>query len=111
LAAGRLLVRADAHHFAVRAVPDRDAVAPPQLSRDAPVVHVVDPREVPLGHLRWFDTDPTIAHRITGRLGQRAGVDEPLQAQPRLDRGVAPGAVPDRVHVRALLLHDAPLLP
>ena len=54
--------------------------------------------------------DPTVADRVAGGLGQRAGLHEPLQAQPRLDRGPAPGAVPDRVHVRPLLGHDPALL-
>ena len=48
---GGSLVRSDADDLAVRPVPDGDAVAPPQLARDAPVVHVVDPVEVALGHL------------------------------------------------------------
>src|SRR3712207_8479916 len=36
LAGRRGLVRADAHGLAVRAVPHRDPVAPPQLAGDAP---------------------------------------------------------------------------
>ena len=44
--AGGVLVRAEAHVVAVGRVPDRDAVAPPQLAADAPVAQVVDPLEV-----------------------------------------------------------------
>ena len=36
------------HDLAVRAVPDRDPVAPPELARDAPVADVVHPVEVEL---------------------------------------------------------------
>ena len=45
--AGRFLIRPDTTDLAVRSVPDRDPVPPPQLPGDAPVVHVVDPVEVP----------------------------------------------------------------
>ena len=107
---GGCVVRADADGLAVRPVPDRDPVPPPQLARDAPVVHVVDPGEVPLGQLVRLDHDPTVADRVAGRLGQRPGLHEPLQAQPRLDRGPAARAVTDRVHVRPLLGHDPALL-
>ena len=53
-------------------VPDRDAMAPPQLAADAPVVHVVDPREEARGHLRRHETRLAAAHRIPGALGQRS---------------------------------------
>ena len=106
----RLLVGADADHLAVRPVKNRDAVAPPQLAADAPVVHVVHPAEVPGVHLRRVQPDPAVADRVAGRLGQRADADEPLQRLARLDGGAAPAAVPDRVHVRALLGHDPALL-
>ena len=107
--ARRLLVRSDADDLAVRAVPDRDAVAPPQLARDAPVVQVVDPVEVPLLHLLRVDLDPAVADRVTGGLGERADLDPPLHGQTRLDRGLAARAVADGVGVRALLGDDPAL--
>ena len=64
----------------VRPVPDRDAVAPPELPGDRPVVHVVDPVEVPGRQLRRVDRGPALAHRVAGGLGQRCDLDEPLQA-------------------------------
>ncbi len=109
LAGGRIFVRSDADDLAVRAVPDRDAVAPPHLPRDGPVVQVVDPVEVALRHLRRMHRDPAVTHRVACFLGQRADLDEPLQRQPRLDRLLGAGAVPDAVHVRPLLRDDAVL--
>ncbi len=110
LAGRRGLVRADADRLAAGAVPDRDAVAPPQLARDAPVVHVVDPVEVALGHLPRVDRHPAVAHRVAGGPGQRLDLDPPLERQPRLDGGPAARAVPDGVDVGALLGDDPALL-
>ena len=53
---------------------------------------------------------PAVAHGVAGRLGERRDAHEPLQRQPRLDRGGAAGAVPDRVHVRADLPDDPAVL-
>ena len=110
LAAGRFLVRPDTHRLAVRAVPDRDAMSPPQLARDGPVVHVVDPVEVALGHLRRVDLHPAVPHGVARGLRQRLDLHPPLQRQARLDHRVAARTVPHRVHVGALLRHDATLL-
>ena len=85
-------------------------MAPPQLTADAPVVHVVDPAEVPGVHLRRVQPDAAVADRVAGRLGERPDADEPLQRLARLDRGAAPAAVADRVHVRADLGDDPALL-
>ena len=81
-------------------------MAPPQLTADAPVVHVVHPAEVPSVHLRRVQPDAAVADRVAGRLGQRGDADEPLQRLARLDRGAAAAAVTDRVHVRADLGDD-----
>src|SRR5690606_7045106 len=83
LTGGWLLVRADADDLAVRAVPDRDAVAPPQLTADRPVVHVVDPVEEALLQLLRVDRDAAVADGVARGLGQRLDADEPLQRQPR----------------------------
>lgn len=103
---GRLLVRTDADDLAVRAVPDRDAVAPPQLARDAPVVEVVDPVEVALLHLLRVDLDLAVADGVTGGLGERADLDPPLHRKAGLDGGLAARAVADGVAVRTLLGDD-----
>ncbi|CAM5735024.1 hypothetical protein STENM223S_03475 [Streptomyces tendae] len=108
-AARRLLVGADADDLALGAVPDGDAVAPPQLARDAPVVEVVDPVEVPLLHLLRVDLDLAVADGVAGGLGQRADLDPPLHGQPRLDGGLTARAVADAVDV-GTLLGDNPAL-
>jgi hypothetical protein len=54
--------------------------------------------------------DAAVADGVARGLGQRADADEPLQRLARLDGGAAPAAVPDRVHVRALLGDDPALL-
>ena len=75
----------DAHRLAVGAVPDRDAVAPPQLAGDAPVVHVVDPGEPAGLQAGRVNHGVAVANRVAGGLGQRLDLDPPLQRQPRLD--------------------------
>ncbi len=109
VAGRRFLAGADAHHLTVRAVPDRDPVAPPELPADAPVVHVVDPLEVAGLHGLRVDGDATVAHGITGRLGQWRHPDEPLRRQPRLDDRVATRAVADGMDVRSPLGDDPAL--
>ncbi len=106
-----LLVRANAAHRPVRPVENWNTVAPPQLTGDAPVVHVVDPAEVPGVHLGRVQPDAAVAHGVAGRLGQRRDADEPLQRLPRLDRGAAAAAVPDGVQVGPDLGHDPAVLP
>lgn len=108
-ALGRRFVGADAALFAVGPVPDRDAVAPPQLPRDAPVVHVVHPGEPARFHAGRVNHRVAVADRVTGGLGQRFHSDPPLQRQPRLDRLAAALGMPDAVQVGSLLLDDAAL--
>src|SRR6185436_15170207 len=106
---GRLLVGTAADDLAARPVPDGDAVAPPELAGDAPVVHVVDPGEPARLQLLGVDHDVAAAHRVARRLGQRPDLDEPLQREPRLDGlELAALGVPDAVPVR--LLGDDPAL-
>ncbi len=110
LAGRRLLIRSDADDLALRAVPDRDAVAPPQLARDAPVVQVVDPVEVALGQVGRVHGRAAVADGVTGGLGDALDLHPPLQRQARLDDRAAALAVADGVHVRALLGHDPTLV-
>ena len=115
VACRRLLVGADADHvalavFVLRAVPDRDAVAPPQLARDSPVVHVVHPVEVALLHGLRVDDGVAGAHGVAGHLRQLVDLDKPLQRKPRLDRLAGALRVAHGVHVRAHFLDNAALL-
>src|SRR5205085_11076257 len=72
-------------HVAVVAVERGDAMAPPELARDGPVVDVLHPVEVGrLPRLR-DDGDGAVAYRLDGRLRQRFDLDEPLARDHRLD--------------------------
>ena len=53
-------------------------MAPPQLARDAPVVHVVDPIKVTRRHLFRFNLHATVAHCISGSFCEWCNFDEPL---------------------------------
>ena len=106
----RGLVGADADGLAVRAMPDRDPVSPPQLPRDAPVVHVIDPGEPARLQALGVDHDVAATDRVTGGLGHRRNLDPPLHAQPRLDRLTAALGVPDAVQIGAFLGDDAAVL-
>ena len=73
-AAGRIL--AQNHHLAaVLAVPDRDAMAPPQLTADAPVADVLHPVHVLLGEALGHKLGLAAGHGLDGRLGQRLNVN------------------------------------
>ena len=88
VACRRLLIGADAHDVtlnlaglvrALRAVPNGDAVAPPQLAGDAPIVHVIDPLKIArLQRLRVQD-GIALAHGIARGLRHLRDIDEPLQ--------------------------------
>ena len=79
VAFGGLFVGSDADNVTVGAVEDGDAVAPPQLTGDAPVVHVIDPFEVAgFGALR-VDGGVTFAYGVAGHFRQLFNFDEPLQ--------------------------------
>ncbi|MDT4793166.1 hypothetical protein FQZ97_256800 [compost metagenome] len=72
-------------------VPGRDAVAPPQLAADAPVLDVAHPAEVHVLVLLRHELDAAVFHGGDGRFGQRLGGDVPLVGEPGLDDGA--GAV------------------
>ena len=73
------------HLAAVVAVPDRDAVPPPKLAGDAPVLDVFQPVVIDLGEALGHDADAPIAHRLQGGFGQRLDAHEPLGGDHRLD--------------------------
>ena len=86
---------------ALPAVPDRDAVSPPQLARNLPIVDVLHPVQVnPLEVLR-HELDPPVLDRLNGRLGEHRLLHEPLLGDPRLDHRTAPITGADRVRVRS----------
>ena len=85
-------------------------MTPPQLTRDAPVVHVVDPGEPARFLTLRVNDGVAVAHCVTGRLRQGVDLDPPLQRQARLDRLATALGVADTVQVGTLLGDDAALL-
>ena len=97
---------------AVRAVPHRDAVAPPELARDVPVAEAVQPLGVRVDPPLGPERDPAVEGGQLRRSLQSLHGHEPLPTlEPRFDLGVAAVAVGDRVDVGALLMDDPPHLP
>ena len=68
-------------------VPGRNAVTPPQLTADAPILDVTHPREIHVFVLFRHELDAAIFHGGDGRFCQRLGGHVPLVGQPRLDHG------------------------
>ena len=63
---------------AVITVPDRDAVSPPDLAADAPVVHVFHPAQIILGKTFRHELGTPILYAIGGSFQQRLHLYEPL---------------------------------
>src|SRR5579883_331522 len=96
--AGRRFDTGDGLAAAV-AVPDRDAVPPPELTRDGPIANVLHPVEVDAGKALQNKANASIPHRLDRRFGQRLDLHEPLLGDHGLDNIVAPTAVADTVNV------------
>ena len=84
------------------AVPHRNAVSPPQLTADAPILNVVEPVQVDLRPTLRIEFDMAVAHRRLGLLDFRIS-QPPLHRQARFDRHVGALGVPDIVLVGLLL--------
>src|SRR5579863_10770690 len=83
-------------------------MSPPELARHVPIADALEPVfEHPLEALRR-ERDATVARRCQRRFGQRLHLDEPLQRQQRLDRGVATVACADAGGVRVLVEEQTP---
>ncbi|KAF5036847.1 hypothetical protein DSECCO2_570890 [anaerobic digester metagenome] len=100
--AGRRVLTGHDDLAAVPAGPDRDAVAPPQLARDAPVADVVQPVEVGLVPLGRPDGRAAVLHRGPRLLGQGLDGHEPLLGHEGLDGRLAAVALVDLVLVGLL---------
>ena len=81
----------------VLAIEHGDAVAPPQLAADAPVLEVLHPGGVGLRPARGVEGDLAGVDGVERRPLELVDGDEPLLGQPRLQRGVATVAVHDGV--------------
>src|SRR5215211_434038 len=97
------------HNLPFRAIPDGDAVPPPELTRDVPVVDVFEPPDRLAAPGIGVDGDLHILQRIYGGLCELLHRDPPLLGEPRLYYRPAPVAVPDPVPVRSDL-PEQPLL-
>ena len=81
----------------VLAVEHGNAVAPPQLTADAPVLEVLHPGGVGLRPARGVEGDLAGVDGVERRPFELVDGDEPLLGQPRLQRRVATIAVHDGV--------------
>ena len=79
---------------------------PPNLAGDAPILDVLHPVEVHLRPAAREELDGAVLHGLDGGFGERRHLHEPLRAEPRLNRGVAPVAVADVVLVLVNLAED-----
>ena len=93
---------------ALVAVPDRDAVAPPELAADAPVADVFEPVEIDAGEAVGDDGDVAVGDGGVGAAGDAVGftvaahLEEPLEADEGFYYRIATLAV---AHGMAVVLH------
>ena len=95
---------------AVLAVEHGDAVAPPQLTADAPVLEVLHPGGVGLRPARGVEGDLAGVDSVERRTLELVDGNKPLLGQPRLQGGVATVAVHDGVVVLLDVVEQAVLL-
>ena len=70
-------------------VPGGNAVAPPELAADAPVLDVAHPLEVGLRPVVRHEADAAVLDRPDRRLGERRDAHVPLVGEPGLEHGAA----------------------
>ena len=90
------------------AVPRRNLMAPPELTRNAPIVDVFHPVEIRLREALGNELDRAVLDDADGFFGQRLHLNEPLRGNERLDIIVAAVAGADVVGIR-LGLHKIAL--
>ena len=90
-------------------VPDGNAVSPPELAANAPVLDVLKPVVVNFFPALGEETDESIAHGVTGLNGLWV-LEEPLLAQARFDRHIRTLAEADIVLVGFLLGEESQFL-
>ena len=94
----------------VRAVPDRQLMAPPQLPRDAPVGCLFERRDREAVLRLRVEANATIAQRRDRGRSRLAHRTPPLQRDERLDARTTALARADRVPIRLALLDQPALL-
>src|SRR5512132_2278323 len=72
-------------HVTVQAIPDRDAVPPPQLAADTPILDVLKPVEIRLLKTFRHDSDSPISHRGEGGFCEWFDGYKPLRGDHWLD--------------------------
>ena len=70
------------------AIPGGDAVPPPELPGNAPIVNLVHPIEINLLVVLGSDAHPPLFHHADGRLRQGLHLQEPLRGKQRLNHRV-----------------------
>ena len=83
----------------IRAVPGWNAMSPPELARDAPVVDLIHPVQVDGLVILRREANVTIHDRGDRPVCQRLNLDEPLHREAGLDNIHAAAALADREHV------------
>ena len=94
----------------VLAVEHGDAVSPPKLTRDAPILEVLHPGGVGLRPARGVEGDLAGVDGVERRPLEFVDGHKPLLGQPRLKRGVAAVAVHDGVVVVLHVIEQVMLL-
>mmetsp|Transcript_1746 Transcript_1746/g.3844 ORF Transcript_1746/g.3844 Transcript_1746/m.3844 type:complete len:286 (-) Transcript_1746:973-1830(-) len=87
-----------------------DAVPPPKLPRDAPVVYVFEPVVPNLLEAARYDLNVLVLHGVEGLAAHAGRLDEPLGGHHGLDDFAAPLAAGDALRVRLDLNSEAQLL-
>src|SRR5215217_1514436 len=97
-------------HMMVRAIPNRDAMTPPQLTADAPILDILQP--VVIGLLESFgdDLDAAVLYSFECGFGQRLDGHKPLGGDHRLDDLSTPLAARDGCSIGFGLDHETCLL-
>ena len=93
---------------AVPAIPDGDAVPPPELAGDAPVLDALHPVEIDLGEAVGREFDLVARDRVDRGAGERLHAHEPLLGDDGFDRALAAVAMPDVVRMCGSILTSAP---
>ena len=106
----RVRRRPGAGDVAVRAVPERLLVPPPELARDVPVRDLLERADRELVLRLGVVADAPLLQRRERRLARLLHRHPPLQRDERLDPGVAALARADRVPVVLALLEPVVLL-
>ena len=99
LRAGVHIGLGNGHFTAVLTVERRNAVTPPQLTGNAPVVYVLHPAQIGLGEAVGHELGLALVDNVHSRLCERRHLDEPLRRGHRLNSRAAAVAGADVVFV------------